>query len=56
MESAASETFGDPELARDWLNQINIALGMSPVAYLNQENGENEVLKILNAIEHGGAI
>jgi len=56
VEAVAIKTFGNPEMARDWLNRENISLGMSPVAYLNKGNDKSEILKILHSIAHGGVV
>ena len=56
VKTLALETFGDPRLAVDWLEQENTVLGMSPVAYLSQGHDKREVLKILTSIGHGGAV
>lgn len=52
----AEEVFGDSQKAIDWLCRKHLMLAMSPAAYLNVGNPKTEVLKILRAIMHGGAV
>lgn len=51
----AQETFGTPEKANRWLNTYHMLLGMSPIEYLDAGGSKNDILRILNAISHGGA-
>lgn len=52
----AEEVFGDSHKAANWLLREHRLLGMSPAVYLNNGNPKTEVLKILLAIMHGGAV
>lgn len=52
----AKEVFGDSDKATNWLFRKQLMLGMSPAEYLNHGNPKTEVLKILHAIMHGGAV
>lgn len=50
----AEETFGTPEKANRWLNKHHLLLGMSPKEHLDAGKSKNDILRILNAISHGG--
>lgn len=52
----ASQVFGDPEKAKEWLTTVNIALGDKPISLLFSEEGKNEVLAVLNSIAYGSSI
>jgi len=52
----AEQVFGSAILANEWLHKFNLALGSSPLQYLSNANGKEEVTKILNAIAYGGCI
>jgi hypothetical protein len=54
--AGALETFGTPEKANSWLNKHHLILGMSPTEYLNAGGSKEDILKILNAISHGGPV
>lgn len=56
VKTLALETFGDPRLAVEWLQEENTVLRMSPVAYLSKGHDKREVFKILTSIGHGGAV
>ncbi len=47
----ATEVFGDPEKAREWMDTPNLALGDKPVSLLVSEDGERYVLRILASID-----
>ena len=56
VEKLAEETFGDPALAAEWLQAVNVGLGgVAPLALLDTEIGCHEVSRVLNAIAYGGA-
>lgn len=55
IEEQAEETFGDKEMARNWLRANNQGLGgCTPLSMLDTEFGTREVVKVLVAIAHGG--
>lgn len=55
IEKLAEETFGDPELASQWLQANNLGLGnVTPLSMLDTEIGCREVSRVLNAIAYGG--
>ena len=56
VQFAAIAAFGDKDKASNWLNREHHLLGATPLEYLERENGEQEVLKILNSIMYGGAV
>jgi putative toxin-antitoxin system antitoxin component (TIGR02293 family) len=50
----AVEVFGNPALAREWMNTPLIALGgQTPLEFLSTEEGVREVEAILGQIENG---
>ncbi|NYT60539.1 DUF2384 domain-containing protein [Alcaligenaceae bacterium] len=50
----AIEVFEAEDMAVDWLNHCNLALGdVTPLSLLDTEFGANEVNRILGTIEHG---
>jgi putative toxin-antitoxin system antitoxin component (TIGR02293 family) len=50
----AVEVFGDPSLAREWMNSPLIALGgKTPLEFLATKEGAREVEALLGRIEHG---
>lgn len=56
IEEQAEETFGDKEMARNWLRGNNQGLGgCTPLSMLDTEFGTREVVKVLAAIAYGGA-
>ena len=56
IEKLAEETFGDAELASEWLQTSNLGLGNeTPLSMLDTEIGCREVSRVLNAIAFGGA-
>ena len=56
IEKLAEETFGDPALAAEWLQAVNVGLGgVAPLALLDTEIGCREVSRVLNVIAYGGA-
>lgn len=56
IEKLAEETFGDAELASEWLQTSNLGLGNeTPLSMLDTEIGCREVSRVLNAIAYGGA-
>ena len=56
IERLAEETFGDADLASEWLQTSNLGLGNeTPLAMLDTEIGCREVSRVLNAIAYGGA-
>ena len=57
IESRAITVFGCADLAHTWLLTRNISLGnVSPLSLLDTEPGVQEIARILNAIEYGGAV
>ena len=55
-ERLREETFGDAELASEWLQTSNLGLGNeTPLSMLDTEIGCREVSRVLNAIAYGGA-
>lgn len=56
IERQAEETFGDTEMAHNWLQADNAGLGnCTPLSLLDTDVGAREVSKVLVAIAHGGA-
>ncbi len=56
IEKLAEETFGEADLASQWLQTSNLGLGNeTPLSLLDTEIGCREVARILNAIAYGGA-
>ena len=56
IEKLAEDTFGDPDLASEWLQSSNLGLGnATPLSMLDTEIGCREVSRVLNAIAYGGA-
>lgn len=56
IEKLAEETFGDADLASEWLQTSNLGLGNeTPLSMLDTEIGCREVARILNAIAYGAA-
>ncbi len=56
IEKLAEETFGDADLASEWLQTGNLGLGNeTPLSLLDTEIGCREVSRVLNAIAYGGA-
>ena len=56
IEKLAEETFGDPALAAEWLQAVNVGLGgVAPLSLLDTEIGCREVSRVLHAIAYGGA-
>lgn len=56
IERLAEETFGDADLASEWLQASNLGLGNeTPLSMLDTEIGCREVARILNAIAYGAA-
>ena len=56
LKKLASQTFGDEKLAIGWLKSNNLALGMSPNAWLKLDRDTDEIKRILNAISYGGVV
>lgn len=56
ISRTAIAAFGDEDKASDWLHREHLLLGATPLEYLEREYGEQEVLKILNSINYGGAV
>ncbi len=54
--SLATDVFGSPEKAQEWLTSNNLALGYPPVDLLSTADGAAEVRKILSAISKGGVV
>lgn len=55
IEKRAVAVFGSVDLAQAWLLTSNIGLGnVSPLSLLDTELGAQEVIRIINAVEHGG--
>lgn len=52
----AIDTFGSELKANDWLNTINLALGVSPISLIESKSGLLEVKKLLIAISYGGCV
>ena len=56
IEKLAEDTFGDSDLASEWLQTGNLGLGnVTPLSMLDTEIGCREVSRVLNAIAYGGA-
>ena len=57
VEEYAIKVFGDPTLAKAWLQTPNIALaGALPLDLLTDDQGTRTVMAVLNAIEYGGVV
>ncbi|MBN8454550.1 antitoxin Xre/MbcA/ParS toxin-binding domain-containing protein [Accumulibacter sp.] len=56
IERLTEETFGDADLASEWLQTANLGLGNeTPLSLLDTEIGCREVSRVLSAIAYGGA-
>lgn len=56
IRSLALETFGSKTNADTWLNTIQTSLKDTPILFANSSDKAKEVIKILNAIQHGGVV
>lgn len=53
IEAYAAEVFEDEDLAADWLNTPNRALGEKPIDLLDTDAGTGRVERLLTRIEYG---
>lgn len=56
LESQASLVFGSEEKAKGWLNSYNPVLGAFPATHAVSEQGLQDVLRVLAAIQQGGVV
>ena len=56
VKKLALTTLGSKDVANQWLNSFNLILGDTPVNFMNQQNGPDEIKKILHSISYGGVV
>ncbi len=56
IDAFALSVFGSKKTAHDWLNSFNLILGDTPVHFMDEQNGTDEVHKILHSIAYGGVV
>ncbi|HFL6894507.1 TPA: MbcA/ParS/Xre antitoxin family protein [Pseudomonas aeruginosa] len=57
LRRLAREVFVDDEVASDWMDRPNIALGgISPRSMSRTAAGYLNAVRVLRAIEHGGVV
>lgn len=53
IEAEAEDVFGSSEAAKHWMLSKNLALGESPLSFLDTDAGAIEVRKVLSSIAYG---
>ena len=56
VKKLALTTLGSKDVANQWLNSFNLILGDTLVNFMNQQNGPDEIKKILHSISYGGVV